>query len=203
LPHVNIILRINYTKEILSNCIHIIDNFPKEIRKKIFITLVKVRQNTYPNAEIKNNIFKQQIELEKTFKEAGFYVINPNFENICYTCYADLFNEAVINYDGRVFKCTSVDYENAKEEGILNDQGEIIWNENIFAKRIAKSTFDNKECLKCEVLPICTGRCSSNTFLSNETCTKCTIKSNVRKRLNDKMNLFYYQDYKLCHISQI
>ena len=174
-------------------------------RRKNRITLVKVwhGKDTYPSAEIEKNIFKQQIELEKIFKEAGFYVKNQNFANLCYTCYADLFNEATINYDGRVFKCNAIDFENTKEEGILNDQGEIIWDENTLAKRMAKSTFDNKECLKCEFLPICTGNCSSRTFFINKTNAKCVNKPNIRKRLNAKMNLFYYQDYKFFHISQI
>jgi len=207
LPNVNVTLRINYTKEIISDCIHIIDSFPEVLRRKILISLVQVwqDQDTHSNDIIgKKNMLRQQIELQKTFKKAGFKIVNSNFENeLSYTCYADLNNEAIINYDGRIFKCTAIDFEKEKEDGFLNDNGEIIWDENLLAKRIAKSTFDNEKCFKCELVPICTGKCSTNTFIRTRMDTKCILKNSIKKRLYDKMNLFYKQDNKLCHISRI
>ncbi len=204
-PLLYVTLRVNYTKETISYCTHIINSFPAHVRKKIRISLVQVFQDSWNNTNMdRENIVKQYITLQNVFKKAGFNMGDPNFEKEKYhTCFADLNNEALINYDGRVFKCTAVDFEKVKEDGVLNDQGEIIWDENILAKRIARSTFDNKECLKCDFLPICTGSCSVKTFMVEGRKTKCTIKLSLKKKLYDKMETFYHQDYKLAHLFEL
>jgi uncharacterized protein len=132
LPNIRVVLRINYTKEILSDCIHIIDNFPKETRNKIQVDIVQVWQDSRHNTVSDwKDIWANEKKIKSIFRDAGFLIPNRSFEqNKYHTCFADLNNEAIINYDGRVFKCTAVDFENEKEEGILNNAGEIIWDED-------------------------------------------------------------------------
>jgi uncharacterized protein len=75
-------------------------------------------------------------------------------------CYADRFYHTVINYDGKVYKCTA--YLN-QEVGVLHDNGVITWNNNIISNLYSKATFENEKCLACKHLPICLGTCIQKT----------------------------------------
>lgn len=74
------------------------------------------------------------------------------------SCYADKKNQATINYNGEVFKCTARDFKSESKEGILQNDGSILWNEKYYERMNAK--FKNKPCLSCKILPICNGSCS-------------------------------------------
>jgi uncharacterized protein len=68
--------------------------------------------------------------------------------------------KALINYDGKIFKCTASDFTTYPEERILLVSGDIEWNISRVAKRFEKATFENKHCLACNLLPVCFGPCS-------------------------------------------
>ncbi|GHS98493.1 radical SAM/SPASM domain-containing protein [Bacteroidia bacterium] len=204
LPNVRIVLRINFTREILSRCVHIIDCFPEETRNKIQVDLVQVWQDSRQNKDSDwKDIWANEKKIKNIFLDAGFVIPNRSFEhNKYHTCFADLNNEAIINYDGRVFKCTAVDFENEKEEGILNNIGEIIWDEDALGKRLAKSPFDNKKCFKCDYLPICFGKCSTNYFIRKK-MDNCILRPLLKGNLYEKMNIFNKSDYKIAYLHQI
>jgi uncharacterized protein len=81
------------------------------------------------------------------------------------SCYADKKNEAVINYNGDVYKCNARDFTEDKKEGILNESGIIIWNERHEVRK--KSLLKNKRCKSCSILPICGGGCSQVSLENN------------------------------------
>lgn len=200
-----ITLRINYTKDSLDNCEEIIDCFPEIIRHNIKIILVQVWQDRSQNNETnRTELNKQELTIYKNFREAGFQVNMIRFSCGTYcSCYADSYNEAIINYDGRVFKCTTADFEKDKEDGILTIDGEIIWDEDRLAKRLSKATFDNKICMECEYLPICNGGCSKNPIVKVMQDKKCRYKPRLKQSIKEIMIHFGKKNYKIRHLEEL
>ena len=149
-----ICLRINISKETLEGINNIAEDFKDisdEDRKNIRFDLHKVWQ---VGEDIESEIFEKRLY----FKEMGFRVVSGTYNTVLNSCYGDHKNHALINYNGEVFKCTARDFTNANSEGILNSEGDIIWNEK-FQTRL-NSKFKNKPCLECSILPICGGGCT-------------------------------------------
>jgi uncharacterized protein len=148
-----IMVRINYTEETLKSIDSILNNFSEKAKEKINISFQQVWQDAfkgYCSAEWQKQNFKSQ----------GFK-INPFQLNTNYhVCYADRINEAVINYDGRVFKCTARNFTTQPEDGILKPDGNIEWHIPNFVARFGNATFENSNCLNCSIMPVCMGPCS-------------------------------------------
>lgn len=153
---IKIVLRINYTKDNLSSIHLILDDFkdlPIEKRKLITLSMNKVWQET--NNDLANEVNKF-INASRKF---GFTIPDALLsDHVRNSCYADKINEAVINYDGKVYKCNARDFTEERQEGFLNDKGDINWNE-LHSKRIEMRT-RNKRCEQCSIFPICGGGCS-------------------------------------------
>lgn len=82
------------------------------------------------------------------------YPLATNLEN----CYADNYNQAIINYDGNVYKCTARDFSSEQPSGKLNSLGLIEWNAPLLLDRLALDI--PQKCKDCLLLPSCTGICS-------------------------------------------
>ncbi|NLA24811.1 MAG: radical SAM protein, partial [Bacteroidales bacterium] len=154
-----IILRLNYDNTTLKNAKNIINdlNVRKDIRSRIFVDFQRVWQVNLCKDENGNNSLL--IEVKKEFEKAGY---NTSYfalgHNKNYTrCYADSFYHRVINYDGKVFKCSARDYSDELSIGVINDDGEMILNNIILSKMFNEAFFQNQLCLKCEKLPLCLG----------------------------------------------
>lgn len=78
------------------------------------------------------------------------------------SCYADKENEAVINYNGNVYKCNARDFTDESKEGFLDENGNIIWNDTHLIR--CNSLLKNERCKNCSVFPICGGGCSQQAF---------------------------------------
>lgn len=98
----------------------------------------------------------------------------------------------MLNYDGRVIKCTAIDFEETKEDGFLNDDGDIQWG-NSLAHKIVKATFENEVCEKCSYLPVCFGPCSKKTAMANDAndFRKYCFESGMEETLNHITKEFY------------
>ena len=92
----------------------------------------------------------------------GFSVSMSSQNTVAYSCYGDKRYQATLNYNGEVFKCTARDFKNDSGEGILNDDGNIVWNER-YEKRL-HSKFKNAPCKECKILPICGGGCTQQAI---------------------------------------
>lgn len=93
------------------------------------------------------------------------------------------------DYNGDVYKCTAVNFEEEKRDGYLDSNGDIIWENNSLEKRMA-AKFSNKPCLECNLLPICHGGCSSKPLENG--CNYCIFGFNEEKKMNAVMNKFLY-----------
>lgn len=186
----NLSLRINFTSDSINKIPEIIDSFPSDVRANINILLQQVWQNQSAGH---NEIDNARLgELRKTFAKAGFKVEKKilNYDNSP-TCYADYLNQAVINYDGRVFKCTAMNFEREREDGILTDNGEILWSASL-AKKVVKATFENEYCKKCKYLPLCYGPCHKKMLLvgRGEDFQKYCFKDGIKDTLDYLMTEF-------------
>lgn len=151
----NLTLRVNYTLGSFNSIWNITKSFPTSVIPRIKIILQQVWQDEEHNKLMVKDIGDLQFELEK----AGFQVEKEILHcGINTTCYADNLNQAVVNFDGRVFKCTALDFERSKEDGILTEDGNITWN-NILSHKIVRATFENEYCKECKYLPVCYGPC--------------------------------------------
>lgn len=160
----NVVLRINYSKQTLANLERLLDDLSSiepEFRKYIKIAFHKVWQVS------DTDLGDRVTELIKFFKENGFSAHKgalPN--NVRNSCYADKKNHATINYNGEVFKCTARKFSSEAKEGALNEDGSISWNEKYYHRLDSK--FKNKPCLSCPILPICNGGCSQHAIEHTE-----------------------------------
>ncbi|MCF6402938.1 radical SAM protein [Chitinophaga filiformis] len=83
-------------------------------------------------------------------------------DNVRHSCYADKINNATINYNGDVYKCTARNFAPDAKEGVLKDDGSIEWNSKFHTRMDIK--FKNKPCLECPIMPLCNGGCSQHAI---------------------------------------
>lgn len=157
---VKVVMRVNYTEKNLvglEDLLCCFDDLSLDKKNLITLSMNKVWQ------ESNTNLYKRVEEIENLAKEKGFSLTDALLGNtVLYPCYADKENEAVINYNGNVYKCNARDFKESNKEGFLNEHGVIIWNQN-HSKRI-KAQLTNKSCIKCSIFPICGGGCSQNAL---------------------------------------
>jgi len=194
-------LRINYTKDMLDTISDIISYFSQDIRNNILLAFAQVWQDRKKNSANDDMwLFEKEKEIYNLFEKEGF---KTHYRKIgsgkSFTCYADSMSTAVINYDGRVFKCTTPDFENAKEDGILTEKG-INWDENRIACRLAKATFDKKICFRCLYLPVCSGGCSTH---HSDITNKCHFKQYLKAKISDSIKKFDETNCKIAYLNQI
>ncbi|GHT18880.1 radical SAM/SPASM domain-containing protein [Bacteroidia bacterium] len=184
---INVNVRLNISKETLSeNIENIIDDFnstDEEDRKYLTFSFHKVWQE---NVDLHRAIH----DLISVFQEKGFNTLyNKNTDTVRESCYADKKNQATINYNGDIFKCTARDFKTENREGILLKNGSIEWNGKYDARMNAK--FKNPPCLDCSILPICNGGCSQNA-LEKTGKPFCVHNFNKEKMLDVVRDKFLY-----------
>jgi len=179
IPEVYLTLRINYTKENLSDNLHEeLDEVLHPINRKITIMLRKVWQE-----EETEDLHNRVSILTKRLLCKG-YKIEHDFNNMgLLSCYVEKEHYHAIFPNGLVDRCSNKEFEKAR--GFLSDEGDIIWNETLLDKNI--NIFDSEsECKTCRFLPICMGPCpASRESYINDSCIKCNIQNKEQAFKND------------------
>lgn len=176
----NVNVRINVSDETLTSLPQVGDDFmeiPSEEKKYLIFSFHKVWQEEKDlQVDISNIV--------SLFRQKGFKVeYKGEITRAIYnSCYADKLNQAVINYNGEVFKCTARDFSSENREGVLSEEGEIVWNEK-FHKRLYETRFKNKPCLTCKILPVCNGGCSQHR-LENEGKDYCIFNYDEEAKID-------------------
>lgn len=157
-------LRINCTHENINSLSEIASSFDDlnqldkyYLRIDLQVVWQEVKQDCL--VELMDNIID-------SFYNKGILATKMSFRDFCY---ADKRNSCLINYNGDIFKCTAIDFENTPRDGYLKDDGSIIWENDSLERRIS-SKFRNKPCLSCRILPLCHGGCSKFTLRDSEYC---------------------------------
>jgi uncharacterized protein len=157
IPDVNIILRLNFDEKtlFLSDMTKVFECIPQKYRQNISVDFQRVWQ-TKKDAMRENpvllDLYRQCISLGYRAGIPGGFELGRQFR-----CYADRYYHSVINYNGKVYKCT---LHMEKEDGILHENGAIEWNKQTLVQLYSNATFENEKCLKCKYLPLCFGPCS-------------------------------------------
>lgn len=109
-------------------------------------------------------------------------------------CYADKTNQAVINYNGDVFKCTARDFTRENRLGVLNEDGTIKWDEKKMKQREGVR-LSKDVCKQCRIAPICGGTCTQRGLDSGNSnqCIRGLDESGKDKIV---LNQFYYNIVK-------
>ncbi len=152
-----VLIRINVTKDNIQSAYKIPDYFRdlSDIEKKqLHILIQQVWQDVH------NDILDEIWEVYTKFLEIGIKPWPRKFNFYQTICYADHRHSAVINYDGKIHKCTAIDFETKTPDGTLDEYG-LFDIDYAFQRRI-KQRLDNHLCLSCRILPVCNGGCSKN-----------------------------------------
>lgn len=189
---IEVILRINYTasnimsvKKILKD----IDTIEEENRKLLTISFHRVWQD-YQRQDLPDSVVTETVDLfREKFSNVGDEFSMNNLRN---PCYADKVNEAVINFDGNVFKCTARDFSAENRSGVLGEDGRIIWNENIESR--SKVKLSRVVCRTCRLLPLCGGSCSQKSI---EYAGKDVCIEELSSKDMDKVVMQRFYD---CHV---
>lgn len=169
LKNYEISLRINYDAKILKDAHKIINDLKFVSSSKLKFNLIKIWQEDSQSVNNKDLVF-----LSDKIRNAGYYVDLTELVRKNYVCYADNYNQALINYDGKVFKCTARDFTKENAEGYLNDEGDIIWNSGKLTNRLYSDI--PTICKECKLLPSCPGVCTQTTIEDGVNNDFCVIK---------------------------
>lgn len=175
-------LRINFDAVTFHTLNTVLDDIDFIERNKTVIGLHKVWQvaeKNIPDTDVYDFI--------EECNNKGFCVSFTPFGSAGYKCYADNYCQAVVNYDGNVFKYTARDFHAEDRDGYLNDDGHIIWNTGKLMQRLSTAT--PEICLGCKLYPTCLGACS-----------QCILEQPQGKcYFNDATNI---NDLILIHLNQ-
>lgn len=160
IPSVSICLRINYDRQTLKDAKKIIKDLSEKSKGCITIDFQRVWQVACTE-EMRQLLKEAKADFEAAGFRSGFWAYRPlRFKS----CYADSRNHYVINYNGKIFKCTARDYGDDLVLGNLKSTGEIEWHQGIVSKMFEKATFENERCESCQLLPLCMGPCIQKNY---------------------------------------
>lgn len=184
----NVRLRINYTKETLETIKDIIIDLnliPYNLRKFLIVDFHRVWQD-----KDSMDILPNLRAIARIFRLNGFEVIYNSLNEIRNCCYADKINTAIINYNGDVFKCSAQDFTSNNKNGVLNENGSIIWKNSPYSRLLLK--LKNKSCQNCRIAPLCGGGCT-NFILSHSNINYCLY--NRDDSMMDKLILDRFETF--------
>ena len=186
IPESHIWVRINFDNQTLYHFSDILRDLDDLNRKKVFLILRRIWQ--LPKDSVGKDILLESIQ---NALNAGFfidyYALSRNS-----LCFAERENQVLFNYDGRVFKCSTLEcFDEKHSYGILQADGNIQWNANALAARTNENS--GEECKNCKLYPACWGRCSQKK--SNNKMLECYLKTT-----NLTIDEFVMYNYKLKNL---
>jgi uncharacterized protein len=173
LDNYGLTIRVNFTQQTLAGLTQIIDDLDFCDRKRTSINLHKVWQ--VDGGEIDKKVLFDFINYAK---QHHFIVHYMDINHRLYSCYADNYNETVINCNGDVYKCTARDFATIEPDGKLLKSGDIIWNTDKWLQRMDLRL--PEICENCNLLPACGGLCSQ-TRLEKGKDVKCKLDIDFTK----------------------
>ncbi len=181
----HITTRINYSKNTLNDLEEVagdLQALEMEYRKNLTVTFHKVWQEKEDALSVRVD------QLLQYFHQQGLNAVVGDLpDNVRHSCYADKKNHATINYNGEVYKCTARNFASDAREGLLHEDGSIVWNEKYDRRMNIK--FKNKPCLSCPIMPICNGGCSQQA-IENEGKDYCVYDFNEHTKKETVLNKF-------------
>lgn len=175
IPYSFIYVRINFDGNTLKYLDSILDDLELLDRIRTIVILKKIWQ---VNSFLKNKELVRNA-IENIF-DRGFMI---DYYTQGYLCFGERKNEVVINYDGNIFKCTTINsFDKANSFGVLDtNTGKIIWNETKLETLYSAVTAD--KCFMCKMYPICYGPCNFHLLSGDSNCYLETLDLSKKEYL--------------------
>ena len=155
--HYPVNCRLNYTANTIYSFAEISKDFEalnQEERQYLTFTFQQIWQD-----QEHHSLSKDEMKVIDWLKEQGF-VTNLPSKYISRRCYADFDNQVLVNYNGSLYKCTARDFKPDNQEGLLNEDGDLVYN-SIYRQRMSEK-YGNEYCQQCMIYPLCHGGCSQS-----------------------------------------
>ena len=168
IPNSYIWVRVNFDKLTLLHFSDILYSLNDLNRYRVFIILRKIWQ--LPDRSIDKSLLLEA--LQKAI-DAGFFV---DYYTLAKNelCFAERENQLLINYDGKIFKCSTLEcFDKEHSYGELLSDGSVKWDINQQARSI--KYLSGEECKNCKLYPACLGRCSQKK--SKQKQLKCFLEN--------------------------
>lgn len=170
-------VRFNYTADSLESFVDVLQDFEdlsEDERRQIHFDFQQVWQA--------NRIDEDIVKSVKTFFLQENFEVGLEQVASRYRCYADKESDIVVNYNGDLYKCTAREFNRGLREGVLLENGELVWN-NLYKRRMSVK-YANSICKACRIYPLCFGGCSQRQ-LERERTDSCPRKLSEEDK--DKM----------------
>lgn len=168
IPLSKIWVRINYDMDTLKNIDEIYGKLDGLNRKKVYLILRKIWQISSREIVSEDLLNAIQKGLDNNFI-VDCYPLNPNR-----MCFAERKNQVLVNYDGKIFKCSTLpafDQEHALGQ-IDQISGTLKWNDEKL-QSYSKTLFP-KNCKGCSLFGTCYGACTQK-MLKHPNVESCII----------------------------
>lgn len=182
-------VRINFDHHTLKNIDEILSDISFLDRKDCYIILKKVWQLEATNVD--NDALKEAIQ--KCFNKK--FLVDYYFMPKESVCFAERENQVLFNYDGKIFKCTTIsEFNNDNKLGQCDSQtGEIRWEES--KMRDWYTDIQPEYCKMCHWFPACLGICNRQ-ILAHKGEKICTFDASSLTQKEYLMYLFKYSQLK-------
>ncbi|MBO4379723.1 MAG: radical SAM protein [Muribaculaceae bacterium] len=146
---ISVVCRVNFTNDNVESIRALLDDilYRGFFNKKHFRVLFEKVWQT-----------KSTPATENLIKEYRMFV-NKHGNNVAYlnrsahhSCYCDYYNTIVVNYDGRVFKCTARDFDEKNSVGRVSDNGQLALD---FTPAEYMREMFPYACRMCRAMPAC------------------------------------------------
>lgn len=141
-------IRCNYNKDTIGSFLQLVEDLkPYHDREKLRFLFQRIwQQPDDKEMREKKTNFVNAIEKDYTIKSN----LQELSGNSLRRCYADYRHNVVVNYDGRVFRCTARNFNKENSVGRISNDGLVV------EKIIGDGQFPyNEQCKQCRILPIC------------------------------------------------
>ena len=182
-----IAVRINFTNRTLMSIDKIITDLEFLDRRYCYVIVKKIWQvNT---EQVSDELLYTAIQKLFDKKFLVDYYVMPKGS----VCFAERYRETLINYDGKIFKCSTIDsFNDANSLGKLDfETGRVIWNNNKISVWMNDMTPDY--CKECKWFPACLGPCNKQLISLNKKKI-CTFDA---MNMNEREYLIYLFKYNL------
>lgn len=187
IKHHVIAVRVNFDNRTLQNIDNIINDLIFLNREDTYVILKKVWQ--IPTDKVNKPLLLEAIQkfLDNDFL-LDYYVMPKG----C-VCFAERHRQVLFNYDGKIFKCTTISsFNNKNSLGSLDiNTGGIHWDNNKMAAWM--KDIQPEQCIQCKWYPACLGICNRQ-LMAHPKEKLCTFDA---MNLTQKEYLMYIFKYNL------
>lgn len=195
-----ITVRINYDNNTLVHLPELFADLDSIDRSAVMIHLERVWQTKDSVTDEQRRILRNTIH--KLISD-GFYVSHGCFGEKRVSCPAESANYFIVNYDGNLYRCNGRTLTPEQREGEMTENGDIVWDKTKQSLRLGLATFENPQCIKCNMLPRCMGPCSQKIAEHKGFCKEiCTLET-MDIPLNEYLIMEFENRIKSCNYERI